>query len=249
MQITSKSNPKIKKIASLKQKKYREEYGEYLVEGYKMVKEAFETRQDVLIVAGTAEGLMRSSDFVEKTDVEIVEVSESVMEYISDSVTPQGIIAVIKKPKPSYKGDKVSVLLDGISDPGNMGTIIRTSVALGIREIYLINCCDPFSPKVIRSSMSGIFSVDIFEESLKEATEDLKGIPLIVADMDGENIFSFTPPEKYCVVIGNEANGVSEEVRKRADKIISIPMEKGMESLNAGVSFAITAYTLKYLRR
>ncbi len=249
MLITSKSNPKIKKIASLKQKKYREEFGEYLVEGYKMVKEAIEMGMDLATVVLTEEGLLKMSDIVEKTNAEIVEISESVMDYISDSVTPQGVIASIKKPTPIKGNSKIKVLLDGVSDPGNMGTIIRTSVALGIKELYLINCCDPFSPKAIRSSMSGIYSVDIFEETLQEATEDLKGIPLIVADMKGEDIFSFIPPEKYCLVIGNEANGVSEEVRKIADKIISIPMERGIESLNAGVSFAITAYTLKYSRR
>ena len=137
MLITSKSNPKIKKIASLKQKKYREEFGEYLVEGYKMVKEAIEMGMDLATVVLTEEGLLKMSDIVEKTNAEIVEISESVMDYISDSVTPQGVIASIKKPTPIKGNSKIKVLLDGVSDPG---AACRTS------EAAFTNC-DSFIPE------------------------------------------------------------------------------------------------------
>ena len=247
MVITSKSNERIKRLASLKEKKYRTEFGEYIVEGFKMVKEAFFFKADVLAVVGTESGLNRlSADFscdLSSFKGEVLTVSEEVFPKISDAVTPQGVIAVVKKSRiPSDKSR--SVLLSGISDPGNMGTIIRTLSAVGIGRLYLVDCCDPYSPKALRSSMSGIYCVDIVETDLIAALEDLKGIPLLVADMDGESVFEAEKVGNFCLVIGGEANGVGEEIRKRADKILSVPMENSFESLNAGVSLGVILYEL-----
>ena len=135
-------------------------------------------------------------------------------------------------------------MLDGISDPGNLGTIFRTVAAVGVKKIYLVNCCDPYSPKTVRSSMSGIYHVEFYECSYEESFAALSGVKVFAADMGGSNIFEINPPDDYCVVIGNEANGISEEIEKRADGIIGIPMSKTSESLNAAVSLAITLYTL-----
>lgn len=244
MVITSKDNEKVKYIRSLKEKKYRKAEQRYLVEGFKMVKEAFSSGAEVetLIVAESALNKL-SADFFGKT--EVMTVTDGVFKKISDSLTPQGVAAVIKIGRKTDAIGEVSVMLDGVSDPGNMGTIIRTLAALGVKRLYLINCCDPYSPKAVRSSMSGIYFVDIIETDLASALKDLGDTPILAADMSGENVFEFDPPKRYCLVIGNEANGITSEVMSKADKVLSIPMLNHSESLNAGVSLAVMLYELK----
>ncbi len=241
MIITSKSNPKIKEIASLKDKKFRKKSGLFIVEGYKMVSEALSANKSVKLLVGTSEGLARFSCY----EIEKIEVSEEVFSHVSDAVTPQGVLAVLKEEFGEPKTPtKPCVLLDGISDPGNMGTIIRTCVAVGIKDVYLVDCCDVYSPKAVRSSMSGIFFVNLSILKREDVALVMENTPIIVADMNGENVFAFNPPDKYCLVIGNEANGVSQEIRNLAKHTIKIPMASHSESLNAGVSLAISIYEL-----
>lgn len=249
MVISSRNNEKIKRIVSLKEKKYRNEENAFLVEGFKMVKEAFSYGMEIKTVIGTESGLNRlSADFgvcADEVAGEVLTVIESVFERVTDSITPQGVAAVISKNKGVSVGGGISVLLDGVADPGNMGTIIRTLAALGVKKAYLVDCCDPYSPKAVRASMSGIYSVDAAECDLKSALKELSKTPIFVADMGGENVFNFNPPENYCVVIGNEANGVRAEIKEIADKTIAIPMQSRTESLNAAVSLAVILYELK----
>ena len=247
MVISSRNNEKVKKIASLKEKKFRIKENAFLVEGFKRVKEAFSRGAKVQSVVGTESALEKLSKDLSFKDFpcEVIEVSESVYERISDSVTPQGVSAVIGIEEKKSSG-KISVLLDGVSDPGNMGTIIRTLSAVGIDKLYLVGCCDPYSPKAVRASMSGIYFVNIEETTYSEAFEKLGDSKIVVADMGGENVFGFIPPEKYCLVIGNEANGVSEEVKRRADRVIGIPMNAHTESLNAAVSLSVILYELTF---
>ena len=241
MIITSKTNPKVKEIASLKDKKHRKTSGFYIVEGHKMVGEAIKMGKEIILLVGTEDGLSRFLD----CDKEKLFVSDGVFSHLSDAVTPQGILAVLKEEKNSPKTpEKPCVLLDGVADPGNMGTIIRTCVAVGVKDIFLVDCCDPYSPKAVRSSMSGIFSVNLYFIKREEIAEIFKTTPIIVADMNGENVFSFNPPSVYCLVIGNEANGVSSTVKNLATYTVKIPMSPLSESLNAGVSLAVTLYEL-----
>ena len=137
-----------------------------------------------------------------------------------------------------------ALLLDTLSDPGNLGTIIRTANAAGYTDIYLRNCTDPFSSKSVRASMSGIFFVRLHSGSLGEISEVLGDIPKICADMNGENVFRFQVPQRFCLVIGNEANGVSDEVRSLCRYTVRIPMRESCESLNAGISAAVLMYQL-----
>lgn len=241
MIITSKSNPKIKEIASLKDKKFRKKSGLFVVEGYKMVSEALSAKKSVELLVGTTDGLARFAC----EGIERLEVSEDVLNHVSDAVTPQGVLAVLKEEYAQAKSPtKPCILLDGVSDPGNLGTIIRTANAVGVRDVYLVDCCDAYSPKAVRSSMSGIFFVNLMVLKREEVEKIFESTPIIVADMNGENVFTFTPPNKYCLVIGNEANGVSETVKNLAGYTVKIPMSKTSESLNAGVSLAITLYEL-----
>lgn len=242
--IVSRQNERVKQIRALKQKKFRDETGLYLVEGVKSVCEALKSTHQVVTVAGTEQMLARiDSDLLSTVDV--LEVSDSVFESISDEVTPQGVIAVVKKPV--YKLTAPSgccILSDGVSDPGNIGAIIRTAAASGYNEVYFINSADPYSPKAVRSSMSGIFKVKTYFGS-KEDVLSVIDKPITVATMEGENVFNFTAPKDFCLVIGNEANGVSEQVKGLAKYKVSIPMQNGVESLNASVSAGILMYLLK----
>ena len=241
MIITSKSNPKVKETASLKDKKFRKKCKKYVVEGFKMVNEAVLQNKKIDCIIGTEEGLTR----VNTADYPVVTVSESIFKFISDAVTPQGVLAVLYEDElPLKSPEKPCILLDRLQDPGNLGTIIRTACAVGVKDVYLLDCCDPYSPKAVRSSMSGIFSVNLYSVSNSDLEKIFNGVPLIVADMDGENVFDFNPPKNWCLVVGNEANGVSDQVKNLASHVVKIPMSKNSESLNAGVSLAITLYEL-----
>lgn len=240
MIISSKQNSLIKDIAKLlSDKKYRVAAGQYVVEGIKPVREC--------IAAGCAvEKILCTESYTEEfPDAQLV--SEGVFNALSTEKAPQGVMAVVKLPKFETIAPTGScLLLDRLQDPGNLGTIIRTANAAGYNEIYLVNCTDPYSPKAVRASMSGIFFVKLYFGSENEIFKALHGVPLICADMDGENIFDFAPPEKFCLCIGNEGSGLSESVMRAADYKVRIPMKETCESLNAAVSAGIAMYQLKY---
>lgn len=240
--ITSKQNPLIKQIRSLADKKFRDRLGQYVVESVKLVKEALSLNLPVIAVVGTE----RALEGLALDGVRVESVSQEVFEYITTEVSPQGVLAVIEKPENKIISTSNSaILLDGVADPANVGAIIRTAVASGYETVYMTeDSADPFSPKAVRASMSGIFRVKIVRASREELLSNLK-LPVIVADMNGENLFDFECPKEFCLIIGNEGHGVSKEFRERADKTVSIPMKNGMESLNAAVSAGLLMYTLK----
>ena len=240
MIITSKSNPIIKDIIKLQShKKYRIADKSYIVEGIKPVKECIEAGCKIKSVFCT-EQLADSFDGAQI-------VSEGVFNAISAEKTPQGVLAVVGLPEYVIQPPKGScILLDRLQDPGNLGTIIRTANAAGYSEIYAINCTDAYSPKAVRASMSGIFFVKVYSGDSKEILSALEGVPLISADMAGEDIFKFIPPEKFCLCIGNEGGGLSAEVKEKSQFKVKIPMKETCESLNAAVSAGIAMYQLKY---
>ena len=236
--IISKSNPKIKEVRSLKQKKFRDELGLYFVEGHKMVKEAVSFNLPIKYIIGVKEELDRISFNIS----EVFEVSSEVFSTITDEKSPEGIIAVIKKEdKPFTPPTSKCLLLDGVRDPGNLGTIIRTAAASGFKNIYLLDTVDEFSPKVIRASMSGIYFCDLYKITKEEV--DLITLPKISADMKGQNVFEFDKLKEFCLIIGSEAHGVSTYLREKSDYTVSIPMQN-VESLNAGVAGGILMYLL-----
>lgn len=238
MIITSKSNPTIKDIIKLNDKKYRRESGLYLVEGTKPVNEC--------IAAGCEIDRVVCTEKLSVNYFNPIVVSDEVFSAISSEKTPQGVIAVVKIPKNSIKWPENScILLDRLQDPGNLGTIIRTANAAGYKEIYLINCTDPYSPKAVRASMSGIFFTEIYHGSEEEILKVLYGVPLISADMYGENIFGFEPPSKFCLCIGNEGSGISNVIKNKSEYKVRIPMAETCESLNAAVSAGVAMYVLK----
>lgn len=243
MVLTSKNNPLIKETASLKDKKGRKELGLFLVEGRKMVAECAQSDLEIERVF-VAESYENSLPFPEELTVR---VSDDMMRYLCDEKTPQGVLCRVKIPKDKPVPPKGKCLfLDGVADPGNVGAILRTANAAGYTEAYLTkDCADPFSPKSVRASMSGVFFTKIYRGEREELLSVLDGVPVVVADMAGENAFTFTAPRRFALVIGNEGNGVSDEVRNRATHTVKIPMRDTQESLNASVSAGIIMYLLQ----
>ncbi len=244
--ITSKQNTLIKAIRSLSDKKFRDTLGLYVVENVKTVKEILGLKLPIKALVGTEKGLNALNYSSENFEM----VSEEIFKYISSEVSPQGVLAVIEKPEYELCSPKDScILLDGVSDPANVGAILRTAVASGYNEIYMTNdSADAFSPKAVRSSMSGVFRAKIMRAELNEILS-VVDLPIIVADMNGENVFDAKIDGKFCLVIGNEGRGVSPTLKERANKTVSIPMQGGMESLNAAVSAGILMYNLNNLRK
>lgn len=239
--ITSKQNSLVKEVRSLSNKKFRDSLGVYLVEGFKMVKEAVENGQQINYILSTEKNFDVVYDFFP----EVQAISNEIAEYISQEVTPQGVFAVVKTPKIPLSAPKGNALfLDGVSDPANVGAIIRTAVSAGFTDIYAYSCADPYSPKSVRASMSGIFKANVYIGESRESLTSVINIPICVADMDGVSVKDFSPTTKLCLVIGNEGRGVSEEMLAKAEYVVSLPMDNGMESLNASVSASILMYKL-----
>ena len=242
MILTSKNNPLIKETAALKEKKARKELGMFLVEGRKMAVECQKSNFEIdrVFVAESYEG---ENPF---SGQETVRVSDDVFRFLSDEKTPQGILCRVKIPNNALAAPTNKCLvLDGVADPGNVGTVIRTANAAGYGEIYLTDeCADPYSPKSVRASMSGVFFTKIYRASRAEILSVLADTPIVVADMGGANVFHFTPLKRFALAIGNEANGISKEVFSQAAHTVKIPMQATQESLNAAISAGIIMYVL-----
>ena len=240
--ITSKQNALVKQIRSLADKKFRDILNLYVVENVKTVKEVLALNLNIKAVVCTEKALA----FFENLPKNCELVSDEIFKYISSEVSPQGVLAVVEKPQMVLSSPQNSCLiLDGVADPANVGAILRTAVASGYSEVYMTNeCADAYSPKAVRSSMSGVFRANIMRGELEEILS-VMNFPIVVADMGGENVFSTKIDKKFCLVIGNEGRGVSSLLKQKADKIVSIPMQNGMESLNASVSAGILMYNLK----
>lgn len=239
MLITSAANEKIKKIRALSEKKFRKTARLYVAEGVKPVTEAIKTGQDIKLLVGTEAALSR----LPESNVETLAVTESVFKSLSAELNPEGALAVIGMPDTSPKPmTGKSLLLDGVSDPGNLGTILRTAAALGYRDIYLLNTADPFNPKTVRASMSGIFFVNLYEVAEDNFADYVSNV--YVADMRGEDIDTVEIDGSFCLAVGSEAHGVSDKVKASAAKTVRIPMEESSESLNAAVAAGISMYVL-----
>ena len=242
MILTSKNNPLIKETASLKEKKGRKELGLFLVEGRKMVAECQKSPIEIELVF-VAESYAGEVPFEENM---VVRVSDDVFRFLSDEKTPQGILCRARIPEDKLLAPQGKcIFLDGVADPGNVGAILRTANAAGYSQVYLSgDCADAYSPKSVRASMSGLFFTKLCRGTREDILDCLKGSPIIVADMDGENVFTFQAPSQFTLVIGNEANGISKQSEQAATHTVKIPMKETQESLNAAVSAGIIMYVL-----
>ena len=243
--ITSTQNRYVKQVRSLRDKKFREKSGLFVVEGGNIFKDMPEGVSVEYILA-TEERLEEIQKLVFSTRACVYVVSESVMKTLSDTVTPYGIVAVLKKPQVEFcmpKGN--ALLLDGVSDPGNMGTIIRTASARGFEDIYLLDCVDVYSPKVVRATLGGLFKVRLCEIDENQAISLLQNLNSAVLDFGGEDLTEARIESPVLIVTGSEAHGVRDSVLENSKRILTLPMKNGIESLNAAVATAVAMYQTK----
>lgn len=233
--ITSKENEIIKNIKKLKEKKYRDQENKFLVEGIKMVQEAIYEKAKIskIVVCEDCinDGTIKQELLYEIAKQDCIYVSEKVFQSITDVTNPQGILAVIKKEEKeeqiSYDED-IIVVLDGIQDPGNLGTILRTVDSVNLKQIILSEqTADPYNPKVVRSTMGAIYRVNIVRS--KNICDTLKNMKrhkydIVATSMQTDKTIYDIDYKKKVIVIGNEANGVSKEVLELSNEKIKIPM-------------------------
>ncbi|NLC87545.1 MAG: RNA methyltransferase [Clostridiaceae bacterium] len=255
--ITSKENEMIKNIKKLKEKKYRDQENKFIVEGIKMVQEAIleQASIDKIVICEDCinDGTIEQELLYEIAKKDCIYVSEKVFESITDVTNPQGILAIINKQNAEEQinyNEDIIVVLDGIQDPGNLGTILRTIDSVGLTQVILSeNTADSYNPKVVRSTMGAIYRVKILKTN--NIIETLKNVQknkykVISTSLQTDKSIYDIEYKKLAIVIGNEANGVSEEVLKLSDAKIKIPMLGKTESLNAAVATGVILY--EYVR-
>lgn len=231
MKITSKDNSIVKELEKLfNDKKYRDSKELYIVEGYHLVEEANKAHvlKDVYSIK---EELNYPNAII---------ITEEILKKITNTVTPQGIIGVVKKNNDLTLNDKI-LYLDRVQDPGNIGTLLRSALAFGFKSVILDECCDIYNPKVVRSSEGAIFNLSFPKCKLNELTD----YDIVSTSMNGFDSTNYKFDQgKICLVLGNEGSGVRKEYQEMANINLTIPMEK-IESLNVGVAGSILMYEIK----
>ena len=256
--ITSKDNELIKHIRKLKDKKYRDESNEYVVEGVKLVEEAVKEnakiKQIIVCEDTTRTYEIPTHIMLEIAKYECISVSDKIFNIITQVTNPQGIMAIIEKNAQNAKIDytqDIIVVLDDVQDPGNLGTILRTVDSIGLNQIIVSKgTADAFNSKVVRSTMGAIFRIKIIEvENLAQAIKEMRKhhFKLMVTSLRTKNSIYDIDFNKKIIVIGNEANGVSKEIQDMADEKAKIPMLGRTESLNASVAAGVVMY--EYVRQ
>lgn len=250
--ITSKNNGKIKGVKKLlSSSRERRRRGVFVIEGLRLLKEApKEGIQEMYISESLAAG-----GEIGKAEYPFAEIaSDEVFRSLSDTVSPQGVLAVVRQPSFTFgpekmAGDCTLLLLDDIQDPGNLGTMLRTAEAAGVDFVIMSEgCVDVFNPKVIRSTMGSVFRVPFIVDDLVSVIEEIKAEGVTVYGAATEGAVDFRRAEasgKKAIVIGNEGNGISGPVFHALSSTIKIPMEGKVESLNAAVSAAVLLYHFK----
>ena len=256
--ISSKDNELIKHIKKLKDKKYRDENNEYIIEGVKLVEEAVSERakiKHIIICENTTNTYEIPTNItLEMARYSCIYVTEKIFNSITQVTNPQGIMAIVEKSDNNDNIDftqDIIVILDDVQDPGNLGTILRTLDSIGINQVIVSNgTADSYNAKVVRSTMGAIFRINIIKsDNLIETIKTTKRhhFKLVVTSLQAEQSLYDTDFNKKIIVIGNEANGVSKEIQEMADEKIKIPMLGRTESLNASVATGIVLY--EYVRQ
>jgi RNA methyltransferase, TrmH family len=249
--IQSKENAFIKQVRKLKEKRYRTLKDQFLVEGFRFTEEALISQYEVPYLFIDEKHINKWEDSKLKSklnkNTKVYLLKEQVFKFISSTDTPQGVIAVVNNKKDELiNGDGFYVLVDRLQDPGNMGTIIRTAHAAGaLGLLYTKGTVDVFNEKTLRSSMGSIFHIPVIEDEDLSQIGKLKerGFTVVVSSLDTDNNFYDVDLKKNVIIcIGNEGNGISEEVFALADTKIKIPMPGGAESLNAAAAASIMIF-------
>lgn len=255
LKINSNSNQLIKDVRRLKRKKNRWQEKKFIIEGSKIIDEAIENGQkiDYLIISEEFSNQEELKDMISRIGdkTRLVELGSRIFEEISDTQTPQGIMGIVSFrvrdiDEILIEKKKTLIFLDSLQDPGNLGTIIRTADAFEIDGIIIgENTVDPYNEKVVRSTMGSIFRVPIYiceENQIFIRTASERGYRVLSTDLNGSSLYLEEFSGNNIIIIGNESQGVSEELSRLVDSRVKIPMPGQAESLNAGVAASIIMY-------
>ena len=256
--ITSTSNPQVKRLLQLQKKsKARNEENVFVVEGLRMFTEVPKERVEKVYVSETLYNKKKHELNWEEFPLEIL--SDSVFKHVSDTQTPQGVLCTVKQEQYDVATlldieNPHFMVLDNLQDPGNLGTIVRTAEGAGVDAVFMSkDCVDIYNPKTIRSTMGSIYRMPtIYIEDTVKLLELFKekGIKSYAAHLDGKNSYD---KEDYCtgtaILIGNEGNGLRDEVSNKADIWERIPMEGQVESLNAAIAASVLMFEVARQRR
>lgn len=262
MVIESRQNRQVKELFSLKTNKGRRKLNQYYVEGIKIVFESLKIPDRVTKIFyrdgfGATIDEKKMLDQVEKLNIESITLNSDLFNEMSDTQESQGVLAVVTKENwdlnkllGEVKEKSTLLILDRIQDPGNMGTIIRTAEAFGVSGIILCKgSVDPYNSKVIRSTMGSVLRMPlVFSNDISLEIELLKNekFDVLVTSLDAnKNLDKMSFDNRNVLVIGNEANGVSDEIQSASDKLLKIPMIGKSESLNAAIATSIVLYDLQ----
>lgn len=237
MVITSTSNSQVKEVKKLKKEK-----GFLFLDNPKLTEEAILAGEKIEVIVFEEN---KEKKFVSLAKHKNIIVSSDVFKTLSSAENSQGVLAIVRIQKRPLKPPLGNFLvLDEVQDPGNVGTLVRSALAFGFNDIYLINCASPSNEKVVRSTMGAIFKTRVYELSRKEFVSNFKGMNLYCGEMNGEDISKVELKFPVGIIVGNEGNGVSNELKK-ISKSVAIKMNKGIESLNAGVAGSILMFKIK----
>ena len=242
--ITSRKNPLLQQVKKLlSSRSEREETGLFVADGTKLLAEAVKYwpgLETVILSDGVEAELPRH--------IRLIRVPADVMESVSPMRSPQGALFVCRLPQETeFQPEKGMLLLDGIQDPGNLGTILRTADALNVKVALLEGCADPYSHKVVRASMGAVFRVPVVKTTWEEAAAAFRqaGIPVAVTALSQRaKDLRTAPVGQMAVVIGSEGQGVRQEILDNADAELIIPMNSHCESLNAAVAATIVMWQM-----
>ncbi len=235
------TNTEIKFIKKLKDKKYRKSEGLFLVEGHKLCEEVLNSKYNIKYTITSNE-----DDYLDFPNLKVVDYDS--IKAISTTSTPQNIVCVceVQTSNTEYpKGN--SLILDGLQDPGNIGTLIRSAMAFGFKDIYFIDCPDIYSEKVVRASMGGVFKINSHIVDREEFVRDKEKVCeiLLGTSLNGQDMREIRLPKaRIGVIIGNEGNGISNMLLSACDKSLLLPMTSEVESLNAGVAGSIVMFEI-----
>ena len=251
------SRARSKLLAGLRSRKSREREGLFLVEGVRSAGEALDARTEIRfgVVAPRVLELAGGARLVERLEaagLEIHHVDDAELAGLSDTQAPQGVLLVCREPTVALQdlaGDPLRLLvLDGVQDPGNAGTLVRAAAAFALQGVVTLDgSVDPFNPKVVRACAGALFRVPV----LRAAWSDLlpwlrgRGVRLLIADAAGADVGGADASPPWALVVGSEAAGVREEVAAEATQVVGIPMPGGTDSLNAAMAGAILLYVLR----
>ena len=249
--ISSPKNEKIKELVKLQTAKGRKKAGMYLLEGEHLVEEAIKERAQIKLIVVTGNRLEDYENLLAQTDVQVLVVSQDVFHKLSMTETTQGILAVVEIVKQEilpHKGHLI--VLDAVQDPGNLGTIVRTADAAGFDAVILgTGSVDLYNDKVLRSMQGSHFHIPVFQANLQEYLPILKekGVQVAVTALhrDSKDYTILQGAIDVAIVVGNEGQGVSDDVIDLADVVVTIPMYGKAESLNVAIASALLMYKTK----